>query len=125
MLRSYLFVGLGGAAGSMARYGVSLAVNKFRTGPYPLSTFLINITGSLLIGIIFGLSSRNQWLQSGGVLLLATGFCGGFTTFSSFAVENITLIQRQNSTTAIVYTALSLIIGLLLCRLGMWMGGIN
>ena len=118
MLRSVFFVGLGGAAGSIARYGVSLVVNKFWTTPFPLATFLINILGAFIIGILFGLSSRNQWLQGGGMLILATGFCGGFTTFSTFALENVSLIQKQNSATAILYTALSVIIGLLLCRLG-------
>ncbi len=122
-MKSLLFVGLGGAAGSIARYGVSLAVGKFWAQPYPLATFLINITGALLIGILFGLSSRNQWLQGGGMLILATGFCGGFTTFSTFALENVTLIQKQNSVTSIVYTVLSVIIGLVLCRLGMWIAG--
>lgn len=122
-MKTFLFVGLGGAAGSVARYGVSLAVNKYWSQPYPLATFLINITGALLIGLLFGLSSRNQWLQGGGWLIMATGFCGGFTTFSTMALENVTLIQKQNSITAIVYTGLSLIIGLLLCRLGMWIAG--
>jgi len=120
MLRSFLLVGVGGAAGSMARYGVSYLVGKVTTGPFPLGTFIINILGSLLIGILFGLVSRNQWLQAGGMLLLASGFCGGFTTFSSFALENINLMQKGGSVTSIIYIGLSVVVGLLLCRLGIW-----
>ena len=121
MLRSFLFVGIGGAVGSMARYAVAIAVSKLWEAPYPIATFLINISGCLLIGILFGFSIRSQWLQEGGLLLLATGFCGGFTTFSTFALENIGLLQKGNPVTAIVYTGLSIIIGLLLCRLGLWL----
>lgn len=123
MFRSFLFVGLGGAVGSMARYGVSLAVGKLWVSPFPLGTFLINVTGAFIIGLLVGLTGRSQWLQGAGLLILATGFVGGFTTFSAFALENVTLIQKQNSLTAIVYTALSVIIGLLLCRLGLWVAG--
>ena len=86
MFRNFLLVGAGGAAGSMARYGVGYVFSKLTTSSFPLATFTINVVGSLLIGILFGLSARNQWLQMGGMLLLASGFCGGFTTFSTFDV---------------------------------------
>lgn len=121
MFRSLLLVGAGGAAGSMLRYAVSYAMNKYVQHPFPFGTFVINIVGSLLIGLLFGLASRNQWLQEGGMLLLATGFCGGFTTFSTFAMENVNLMQKGQSFMAITYMVLSVILGLVLCRLGMWM----
>ena len=123
MLRSFLLVGGGGAVGSMARYGVSFIVSKYITSPFPAGTFIINILGSLIIGILFGLVARNQWLQEGGMLLLASGFCGGFTTFSSFALENVNLMQKGESITSFIYIGLSVIIGLLLCRLGIWITG--
>lgn len=121
MFRSLLLVGAGGAAGSMLRYAVSYAMNKYLQHPFPFGTFIINIVGSLLIGVLFGLAGRNQWLQDGGMLLLASGFCGGFTTFSTFAMENVNLMQKGQSFMAITYMVLSVILGLVLCRLGMWM----
>ncbi len=107
----------------MARYGVSFIISKFTQNPFPFGTFAINIIGSLLIGILFGLLARHQWLQVGGYLLLASGFCGGFTTFSTFALENVTLMQKGQSTLAILYIGLSVIVGLLLCRVGIWLTG--
>ena len=122
-MKAFLLVGAGGAAGSMARYGVSFIISKFTQNPFPFGTFAINIIGSLLIGILFGLLARHQWLQVGGYLLLASGFCGGFTTFSTFALENVTLMQKGQSTLAILYIGLSVIVGLLLCRVGIWLTG--
>ena len=121
MLRNFLMVGFGGAVGSMARYGVAFIVSRFWNSPFPAGTFLINILGSLIIGMLFGLASRNSWLQQGGMLLMATGFCGGFTTFSSFAMENVHLLGNRQSFIAITYISLSIIIGLLLCRVGIWL----
>src|SRR4051812_42523795 len=103
MLRNFLLVGAGGAAGSMARYGVSFIMSKIIAIPFPFATFTINVLGSLLIGVLFGLTARNQWMEQGGYLLLASGFCGGFTTFSTFALENINLMQKGQSITALVY----------------------
>jgi CrcB protein len=123
MFQNFLLVGAGGAVGSMARYGVSFMLSKVTNTELPVATFAINVVGSLCIGILFGLISRNQWLQAGGYLLLASGFCGGFTTFSTFALENATLMQKGQSATALIYTVLSIVVGLLLCRVGMWVAG--
>jgi fluoride exporter len=123
MLRSLLLVGAGGAVGSMARYGIGHMVSKYVDNPFPIGTFAINVLGSLIIGILFGLTARNQWLQEWGILLLASGFCGGFTTFSTFALDNINLMQKGQSVMAIIYMGLSVIIGLLLCKLGIWLAG--
>lgn len=117
MLRAFLFVGLGGAAGSMARYGVSQLVSKIYTKPFPLATFMVNIVGCFLIGLLFGLVQKNS-IQSTSWLILATGFCGGFTTFSSFALENNALLKGNLSVTSVVYTVLSIVLGIFLCRLG-------
>jgi CrcB protein len=118
MFRSFLLVGAGGAAGSMARYGVGYMFGRYMPTTFPLGTFSINIVGSLLIGILFGLVGRNNWLQETGMLLLASGFCGGFTTFSTFALDNVALMQKGQS---IVYTGFSIVFGLLLCRAGIWL----
>ncbi len=120
-LKAFLLVGIGGAAGSMARYGIGTVIGKYVANPFPVGTFSINIIGSLLIGILFGLVAKNQWLQEGGMLLLASGFCGGFTTFSTFALENVNMFQKGQSAMAIIYVGASVIAGLLLCRAGMWL----
>ena len=119
MLRAFLLVGLGGFFGSIARYGVSHIMNKYITNPFPYATFTVNIVGCFLIGLLFGLGQRNDWMTEQGWLILATGFCGAFTTFSTFALENNALIQEQRLSTSIIYTALSVAIGLILCRVGM------
>jgi CrcB protein len=121
MLRAFLAVGIGGGLGSMARYAVAYFLNKVYSQPFPLATFIINITGCFLIGLLLGFTQKNAWMQDYGSLLLATGFCGGFTTFSTFAFENILLMQKEQFLYAVLYMFLSLIIGLLLCRLGMFM----
>lgn len=121
-LKPFFLVGIGGAAGSMARLAVSMLVGKMVSTPFPVATFGINIAGSLLIGLLFGYALRgNNWLQQDLMLLLATGFCGGFTTFSTFAIENVNLFQKGQSSVALIYSGLSVVIGLLLCRLGLWL----
>jgi len=119
-LKSLFLVGAGGAAGSMARYAVSIAAARVATVAFPLATFGINIVGSFIIGLLVGFCSRgNNFSHQGMLLLLATGFCGGFTTFSAFALENVNLMQKGQSVMAIFYIAASIVCGLLLCRLGL------
>lgn len=118
MLKSLLLVGTGGFLGSMARYAVAYTVGKMVNTTFPLGTFLINIAGCFIIGLLYGLFQKEGNAQSSAWLILATGFCGGFTTFSAFALENVTLLKQQLNTTAILYTAASVVIGLLLCKLG-------
>lgn len=118
MLRTILLVGIGGFLGSIARYGVSHLVNRLVTNPFPFATFVVNIVGCFLIGLFFGLAQRGGWMAEHGWLVLATGFCGAFTTFSTFALENNALLQEQRITTSIIYTTLSIAIGIILCRIG-------
>ncbi len=117
MLRAFLLVGMGGAIGSMARYGVGILTAKLISHPYPFATFLINITGCFLIGLLFGYAQKQQ-LTPEWWLIAATGFCGGFTTFSSFALENMNLVKEGQSTLSVIYLILSISIGLLLCKWG-------
>jgi len=121
MMRSFLLVGIGGAFGSMARYGIGYTITKATSHTtFPLGTLAINLAGCFLIGILFGIGMRNTWMEDAGWLLLATGFCGGFTTFSTFALENIQMAGRHETMSALLYTALSLVVGLILCRAGIW-----
>lgn len=117
MIKQFLFVGLGGALGSMLRYATSLLTAKYYANIFPLATFITNVLGCLIIGILIGYFSKNgnQNLQ----FLLITGFCGGYTTFSTFAAENVALWQNQNYLTLIAYTAASVLIGFLAVALGL------
>ncbi len=117
-MRAYLLVALGGALGSVLRYGVSLAVPKSHPNGFPWATLLANLLGCFLIGVLAGALSRNAWLQSTGWLLLATGLCGGFTTFSTFALENVQFFRGQMLWMSVLYLIISVVAGMVLCALG-------
>lgn len=111
-LRILLLVGLGGGIGSIFRYLSALLVHKYYAGIFPLATFVINLLGSLLIGILFGCIERYQWNNPDLKFLFIVGFCGGYTTFSAFSIENINLLQAGDTATAFAYIGLSVVLGL-------------
>lgn len=96
-------VGLGGAAGAMLRYGISLLPYK---GTFPLLTLSTNILGAVVIGFIAGMAARKD-MSANLVLFLKTGVCGGFTTFSTFSLEAYTLFEKGHCGTAVLYMILS------------------
>jgi len=98
MLRAFLpfvFVGFGSMAGGVSRYGLSLITQKFAAFTMPYGTLLANLGGCLVIGVIAGFSQKTELLSTEMRLLLATGFCGGFTTMSSFIYEVAQFIQDK------------------------------
>ena len=109
-MRQLLLVFVGGGLGSILRFAIGKWLNSPASG-IPYGTFLANILGSLCIGFILGWAVKNNQLQSGTVLLLATGFCGGFTTFSTFAYENHLLLKTGDFFNFALYTLTSLILG--------------
>ncbi len=109
-LKNILFVIAGGAAGCAIRYLVSLMV-PYSAGQFPWATFLVNILGCGLAGVFLGYSDA-QKLNSSMMLLLMTGFCGGFTTFSAFAAEGIHLLNEGKAILSITYAAISVIAGM-------------
>jgi len=119
MLRNILLVGLGGAVGSILRYLTGYFMTKVSSSAFPMGTFLANIVGCFIIGMVYGLAQRYGWFSDTWRLLLATGFCGGYTTFSAFAFENLSLMQSQQINTLIIYIISSLILGILAVFLGM------
>jgi len=107
-----LIVGLGGGLGAMVRYLIGLIpLNEGFT--FPIKTFAINVLGSFLIGLVVALSLRMSGLNDKSILFLKAGFCGGFTTFSTFALESSLLIKDGHLTLAILYISLSILAGIL------------
>ena len=119
MIHSIFLVGLGGAFGSIFRYLVGIWLKRFAQYGFPWPTFFVNIMGSLLIGMLICFFANKTSNNLHWQLLLATGLCGGFTTFSSFTLENIQLIQEGKITLALLYIAASLLFGLVAVALGM------
>jgi CrcB protein len=115
----YLLVALGGAIGSVLRYGGGILVGHVWRDPFPLGTLLINIVGSLAMGLFVGLMARllPSW-QNEARLFIAVGLLGGFTTFSSFSLDAITMIERGNGLSAALYAVVSVGGGFL----GLWFG---
>ena len=120
-MQAFLLVGAGGALGAMGRYGFGLFVGRFHNGPFPLATFGVNVIGSLAMGLLIGFLAKTtpEW-QPEARLLLATGLLGGFTTFSAFSLDVVTLIERGNLVTATVYAVASLIVAVLALFVGLW-----
>lgn len=117
-----LLVGAGGAIGAMARYGVSLAVGRAWGVGFPLATLLINIVGSLAMGLLVGWFARMlpSWAVEGR-LFLAIGVLGGFTTFSSFSLDVVALIERGEIAQGAAYAALSVVVSVAALYLGLLM----
>lgn len=112
MIKALLIVGAGGFAGACARFLVTRWCAAIHICNFPLGTFLVNIAGCFLIGILSGLLEKNGVLSPERALLLITGFCGSFTTFSTFASEIFGMSNRGEWLTAFSYMALSIIVGL-------------
>lgn len=117
-MKQLLIVFFGGGVGSICRYWISKHISHHFETSFPLGTLAVNILGCFLIGIILAIIERYRW-HPASTLLLATGFCGGFTTFSSFAYENILLLNQENYGAFIIYTISSLILGFLATFLGL------
>ena len=118
MLNNVLLVALGGALGSVCRYLLS----GWNVESFPFGTFVVNIVGSLLIGFLVGWVNRGVLVPE-MKLLLVTGFCGGFTTFSTFANESFAMLKVDDALLAALYVALSVFLGILAVWLGSCLSG--
>lgn len=119
MLRTILIVGAGGFIGSVMRYLVQFIIEKNIASTFPWGTLAANIAGSFIIGIVFALAQKGNLLSAEWRLFLAVGVCGGFTTFSSFAYNNLTMLKEQAYGQFIWNVGGSLFFGLLAVYLGM------
>lgn len=108
-IRAIILVGIGGFIGSVGRYIVGSLILTAGSKDFPLPTFVVNVLGCFLIGIIAESAKFNK-LSDNAVLFLATGFCGGFTTFSSYMLD-ILSTQESNISISVLYGILSIIIG--------------
>lgn len=114
----YLLVGIGGALGAMARFAAGSAIGNLPNG-FPLATALVNIVGSLAMGVLMGVLARTTpQFQNEIRLFVAVGIFGGFTTFSSFSLEAITLLERGDFLLAAAYIVGSVLLSLA----GLWLG---
>jgi CrcB protein len=118
MFRTALLIGSGGFIGSVARYYISRLNLSIHFLSVPLGTLLVNVAGSLIIGILMGLSEKSSIVSTDARLFLMVGLCGGFTTFSSFTMENLTLMHNGQFLSVLVYTGLSLFLGFFAVYIG-------
>lgn len=119
MFKTILLIGLSGGIGSILRFSATTLVTKYFKTLFPLATFSVNILGCLLIGLIIGMCEQKQIISHNMKIILISGFCGSFTTFSAFAHENIYMIQNHNIILAIIYIISSILLGLLAVWAGM------
>ena len=112
-MKLVFIVGLGGGMGSMLRYGMQIFVSRHVPILFPWGTFLVNCSGCFLIGVLYALSARYSWLTVEWRMFMIAGLCGGYTTFSSFSYESISLFRQGAYSYFLMYTVLSVILGLL------------
>lgn len=121
MVKSLLIVGIGGFIGTVARFVVARYFQYNVSSVFPWSTFIVNIAGCLLIGLIYGITEKGEFLSSDIRLFLTVGICGGFTTFSTFSNDSFLLVQEQEWFRLALYTSLSVFLGLMAVYLGRMM----
>ena len=120
MIRSLIIVALGGGMGSALRFLASKFIQDNMSGAFPYPTMAVNIMGCLLIGVFYGLSSRGSLGGDSAKLLLTTGLCGGFTTFSTFCHENLSLMRGGHALATLLYTSGSVVLGFIAVAVGYW-----
>jgi len=118
MLKNVLIIGMGGFLGTISRYLSTVYVHKWVAISFPLGTFLVNILGCFLIGLFYGISEKSEFMTNEWRLFLTIGFCGGFTTFSTFANDNLMMVKDQQFLYMALYTIGSVALGLLMVYLG-------
>ncbi|HEY3369493.1 MAG TPA: fluoride efflux transporter CrcB [Prolixibacteraceae bacterium] len=121
MLKSILIIGLGGFIGTVARFLISRYFQMTVSSVFPWGTFIVNIVGCLLIGLIYGISEKGDVLSPDVRLFLTVGICGGFTTFSTFSNDSFLLMRDQEWLRFALYTSLSVFAGLMAVFAGRFM----
>lgn len=117
-MKMMLLAGVGGFVGTCLRYLTGRLCHLWSLGGFPLGTFVVNVVGCFVIGALLGLAERENILSPTMNVMLVTGFCGGFTTFSSFADDIFLLMQQRNWMLLTLYAGLSLVLGVAMVWLG-------
>ncbi len=113
VMKQVLLVALGGGLGAVARYKLGgFILHRSSDWLFPLGTFLVNVLGCLIAGVLAGLVERQEWFSTDGRLFLFTGVLGGFTTFSAFGLETVYLLRRGETAIALLYAVTSVLFGL-------------
>ena len=120
-MKAILIIATGSGLGGILRYGGQLMAQRLYPSGFPFGTFSVNIIGCLLIGIFFGMAQKGNILSADVRLFLITGFCGGFTTFSTFSIDNMNLLRSGDLLYFSLYAAGSVILGLLATYLGIFL----
>lgn len=118
MVKTLLFIGAGSFLGGVSRYALTRLVQDHILHVFPYGTLVVNIVGCFLIGLFYGLFDRGHVLDPDIRMFLTVGFCGGFTTFSTFANENFSMLQGGNFLGMGIYAVLSFALGLAMVYLG-------
>ncbi len=119
-MQGLLLVGLGGFLGAIARYALGTLVSQATAdGRVPLATFIVNVLGCLLVGVLAGIAERHEVFGAGARLFLFTGLLGGFTTFSAFGLEAVQLVRRGDVGPAVLYAGGSVVFGIAAVWLGL------
>ena len=118
MLKLILIIGTGSFIGGVSRFLASRYIQNTVISGFPYGTLFVNVLGCLLIGIFYGMSERGNFMSAEMRLFLTVGFCGGFTTFSTFASENLSLLKDGNFFYFALYTALCVFLGLMATYFG-------
>jgi CrcB protein len=120
MLKPVIYVAIGSAFGGVCRFLMQQYVQKRFFSTFPYGTLCVNLLGCFIIGVIYGLAAKGNILSQNARIFLATGICGGFTTYSSFMYENYTLVSGGEYWHTFLYIALSLLAGFALTALGIF-----
>ncbi len=119
MSRNILFVAIGGMLGSVGRFLLVTLAVQLLPSTFPIGTFFVNVIGSFAMGAAVGFAERNLWFDSSWRIFITAGFCGGFTTFSAFAFENVELILNKNYGTFAMYSLITFAVCFLAALTGM------
>jgi CrcB protein len=119
---NFLMVGTGGAVGAMLRYGFGIFMLRLFPTNFPWGTLGVNLIGSLLIGLLAGIFAETMGPHHTGWLFLAVGILGGFTTFSTFGLDQVLMLLKAEYLKALLYVGVSVVGGLVLTGLGFWVG---